>query len=218
MGKGEIISSLGGGEYSVKLIYAARDRITNQIATINAQIAALNDRLAEMEDGIEKTLVELQIATLEKSKDYYTINMPADPTIAAWCTDHSDGLAGSVGTIEIPGERDEVLIRPGFMDDAVFDADRDGQLQPTIGALVASFMYNLMLLPGWQKFLPTYRLGTIVVDSINFSAHTCDICLDPAYSSQQNMDVNRSQDFSDCDFESWPQMTDFCSRYPAHPT
>lgn len=162
--------------------------------------------------------LQLEHRASGKQKEFLLNNFPADITMSAWCADLTEDLAGSVGTAEIPGERDQVLIRPGFTDAAIFNSSRDGQLQPSLASFPAAFLYNLMLLPGWQKFKPTYRIGTIVADSIDFGADTCDICLEPAYSSQQNLDVNQSQGFSQCDYETPSQFTNLCSRYPAHPT
>lgn len=217
MGQGTINSYNESGSYQVTLNYGGRSRVEGQIAAIDARIAILETKIAGMQNGIEKTLLQLELAALEKSKDYYTVNMPADRLVTANCVDLTEDLSGVVGTIEVPGERVQVFIRPGYVS-AVFDAARDGQLQPSVASLPASTIYNLMLLPGWQKFKPTYRVGVIVADSIDFEANTCDICLDPAYSSQQNLDVNQSQNFSVCEYSVPSQFTNFCSRYPTHPT
>jgi hypothetical protein len=175
----------------------------------DSELAQLNQTLM---------LLQLQHTAVGKQKEYLLVNFPADPTISAWCSDLTEDLSGIVGTIEVPGERQQVLINPGFEGGAVYDPARDGQLQPSIASYPASALYNLMLIPGWQKFKPTYRTGVIVADSIDFDANTCDVCLDPSYSSQQNLDVNQSQGFSECSYTVLPQFTDFCSRYPAHPT
>ena len=218
MGKGTIQSYIASAKYNVDLIYGGRARVTASIAAIDAQIDKLEIKIAGMEDGIEKTIALLELAALEKSKAYYTVNMPDDRPVKVSCVDLTEDLSGDVGTIEVPGERQQVFIRPGYDGGAVYDSNRDGQLQPSIASLPASTLYNLMLLPGWQKFKPTYRTGVIVADSMDFDADTCDICLDPAYSSQQNLDVNQAQGFSQCSYTVPPQFTDFCSRYPTHPT
>ena len=218
MGKGSIQSYISNARYNVNLIYGGRARVNASIAAINAQIDKLEIKIAGMEDGTDKTIALLELAALEKSKAYYTVNMPDDRPVTAYCVDLTEDLSGDVGTIEVPGERQQIFIRPGYEAGAVYDADRDGQLQPSIASLPASTLYNLMLLPGWQKFKPTYRTGVIVPDSIDFDVDTCDICLDPAYSTQQNLDVNQSQGFSECSYTVPAQFTNFCSRYPTHPT
>lgn len=37
-----------------------------------------------------------------------------------------------------------------------------GKLQPSVSGTAASVAYNIALLPGWQKWMPTYRIGTLV--------------------------------------------------------
>ena len=54
MGKGQILSDLGSGQYSVKIIYGYRDKVNNRIATMQEQITYLNGKIAAAEDGLEK--------------------------------------------------------------------------------------------------------------------------------------------------------------------
>lgn len=219
MGKGTIITDLGEGEYSVSLVYAGRARVDGWIADLTAKIAALQAAIAGMPAGLEKTIYELKVQSLVKRKQYLQAKMPADPTVTAWCADKTAGLSGSVGTIEVPGERsDGVNIQPGYDSNAVYDTERDGQLLPAVATLPAAAYFNRALLPGWQKWLPTYRYGTIVADSIDFDADTCDVCLDPAYSSQQNLDINQDQGFSTCEVTPPAGFSQFCIDNPTHPT
>ena len=218
MGKGEIQSHTAGGEYSVKLIFSGRDRVTAKIAQLDAQIIALETRIAGMEEGIEKSIAQLQLTALQKRKTYYESNMPSDPTIGAWCVDLTEDLSGVVGTVEVPGERGTVNIRPGFDDAAAFNEDRDGQLQPVIASSPSAAFFNQALLPGWQKWKPTYRYGTIVADSIDFDLNTCSVCLDSSYSSQFNLDINQGQGFSECAATAPSGFNQFCIDNPAHPT
>ena len=218
MGKGTIISHIGSGEYSVQLTLSGRNRVEAKIAQLESQITALQTRIAAMEDGIEKSIVELQLTALQKRKTYYENNMPSDPTISAWCADLTEDLSGIVATVEVPGERGAVNIRPGYDGGAAFSAARDGQLQPVIASGSAAAFFNQALLPGWQKFYPTYRYGTIVADSIDFDADTCSVCLDPSYSSQANLDINQNQGFSECETNIQSGFSAFCASNPAHPT
>lgn len=224
MGKGEIQSELGDGQYSVKLIYDGRTDNAAKIAAINAQVAAWQlkyDAMPEStpEEILAKSIVGLQIKSLEKSAEYYRTKFPGDPTVEAWCADKTEGLTGEVATIEIPGElTDDVNISPGYDGSAAWDKIEDGQLYPAVGMGPWSWFLDTCMLPGWQKFNPTYRYGTIVADSIDFDNDTCTVCLDPSYSSQQNLDVNQDQGFSECAADPHSGFTDFCSRNPTHPT
>jgi len=219
MGKGTIISETGAGGYSVSLVYAGRPRVTALVAELDTKIAALQTIIDGLDAGLEKDIAQLRLQSYTKRKEYYEGKMPDDLTVAAWCTDLTTGLTGSVGTIEVPGERhDGVAIQPGYDGNAVYDETRDGQLLPAVATSAAAAYFNRALLPGWQRWKPTFRYGTIIADSIDFDADTCDVCLDPAYSSQQNLDINQNQGFSECSATPPSGFTQFCVDNPAHPT
>ena len=219
MGKATIISEVGSGEYTVSLVYAGRARVTAWVADLTAKIDALETAIAEMDDGMEKTIAELRVQSFAKKKQYYNAKMPADRTVTIWCADKTEDLTGSVGTIEVPGERhDGVNIQPGHDANAVYDAARDGQLLPAVATSAEAAYFNRAIMPGWQKDKPKYRYATIVADSIDFDADTCDVCLDPAYSSQQNLDINQNQGFSECPSDTLAGFGQFCVDNPTHPT
>ncbi len=100
------------------------------------------------------------------------------------------------------GEPDTILIRPGYDDDAVYTQARDGQLQPPAISTAAQAFYNYALLPGWQKWKPTYRIGTIT----EIDGNNCTVQLDAAISVAQALDVNQAEtltgvtiDYMSCD-------------------
>jgi len=218
MGKGEIASEIGSGKYSVIIRYAGRARVNQWIADIDVKISALQAAVEDME-GLEKTIGELRIKALQNKKAYLQTKMPADFTAPAWCADLTEGLTGEVGTIEIPGERsDGINIYPGYGEAAAYDAERDGQLLPAVATSAAAAYFNRAIMPGWQKYKPTYRYGTIVADSLDFENETCSVCLDPAYSSQQNLDINQNQGYSQCEVTGPSGFTQFCNDNPGHPT
>jgi predicted transglutaminase-like cysteine proteinase len=74
-----------------------------------------------------------------------------------------------------------------------------------------------MLLPGWQRHMPIYRVGTI--ESVDYSADTATVCLDPAFSSQQYLSAVDGFDDEGCSAANpvESQIADFCSRNPGHP-
>jgi len=187
MGRGTIISGGTDGEYSIQLTLM-RERFNATITNLNSQIAILTAYIATLSAGHEKNVAELKKTALEKRIEYMEANMPDDTTISAWCAEFTEDLAGEVGTIEVPGERGQVVIQPGYDSNAVYDADRDGQLAPSLNNTFEGAWYNLAMLPGWQKWKPTYRFGTIS----NLVLNTCDVLLEPAISSQQSLDVNQT--------------------------
>jgi hypothetical protein len=187
MGKAEIISHLGDGRYSARLIYDY-SRSDAMIAAIDEQVALLDARIATLPDGQEKSLAQLQRAALLKRKEYLEANVIEEDVKSPWCADLTEDLSGIVGTIEVPGEIGIVQIQPGYDGNAAYDADRDGQMQGTAAGDPAAVFYNLAMLPGWQKWMPTYRYGSIT--AIDTAADTCTVELDTAQSSAQSLDIN----------------------------
>ena len=204
MGKAEIISGGTDGEYTVRILLD-RARVEGEIAVLETQISALDDRISGMEDGPEKDRVRLQKTALEKRKILIedTLLMASDPEVAAWCADLTEDLTGQVGTAEIPDERGTVQVLPGYGGGAAYSASRDGRLQPSASGTPAGVFWNWALLPGWQKWRPGYRHGTIT--AIDYDADTCDVTLEYAFSSAQALGVNQTDtlsgvpiDYMDC--------------------
>lgn len=202
MGKGIIISHDGDGLYTVQLDYdtAGVDSLVSELTTMSSAIQ-------EIIDDPESTETQIQYATARKlavdkriSFLQNTDRVPANENVAAWCADLTTSLSGEVGTIEIGRERDGgVNIQPGYENNADYDSDRDGQLKPTMGLHPAMAFLNLGFLPGAQKWRPMYRYGTIT--DISYDDDTCDVDLDSATSSQQDLNINQSTSLSDVPIE-----------------
>ena len=135
----------------------------------------------------QKSIMDLKIKAAQARIAYLNANMPVDPTIPAWCADLTENLTGEVATIEVPGERGTVLICPGA--ESEFFPDLDGQLNPAINQTPEQCFWNLAMLPGWQKWMPTYRFGTITaLDTVN---DTCSVTVDAIKSSQQSLNIDQ---------------------------
>ncbi|WP_301585018.1 hypothetical protein [Halomonas alkaliantarctica] len=123
--------------------------------------------------------------------------LPPLRQIQAWCADYTEELEGEVATAEVPGEIGNVIIKPGFdggedspLKGNVWSAETDGVIQPALSGTPAGVFYNLAMMPGCQKWRPTYRVATITA----LDGDACTIVLDFATSSQQQLPVNeRSQ-------------------------
>lgn len=206
MGKGEIISGGDGGLYKVRIKYN-RIWLNAKLAQLEGQITSLEERLADVADEIASTTdksklaeltmrqeaMALQLAAVKKAKEYYR-DVPADPQIEAWCADWTQDLSGEVGTIEIGGQYSpsKVLVRPGYNGRAVWSKARDGQLMHIKCMGDAAAFYNLAMAPGWQKWMPTYRVGTILAKE----GDTCSVRLDmvlSAYHRDASLDVTGAQ-------------------------
>lgn len=88
-----------------------------------------------------------------------------DYSTTAWCCDYAADpyteLTGEVGTIEIPNEPQEILLRPGYPGTSAWDAVRDGRLVKAAALTPLEFFYNYAIFPGWQRWCPKYRIGVI---------------------------------------------------------
>lgn len=147
-------------------------------AVLNA--AAVRDRLQ-----VEIRQAEIRQLALQSRIERIEA-LPPLRQIEAWCADYTEDLAGEVATAEVPGEAKQIVIKPGFTNRAAWLPEVDGALQPALSSTPAGAFYNLAMLPGWQKWRPTFRIATIS----NINNDLCDITLDAAASSQQDLNVN----------------------------
>lgn len=225
MGKGEIISETGNGYYLVEIKYGGRDVLNSRVSYLQDQITVYQNKLPDL-SGQEYDIALAQIAAMEKEIETIQSQFPDDFQKNLWCVDLTEGLTGDIGTIEVPAEiiypvntRAVINIQPGYDGDAAYDADRDKEIVPIQGQTAAQAFFNRAVLPGVQKWMPRFRIGTIIADSLDFGADTCSICLDPTYSSRQNLDVNKDQGFNDCIENPPPSgFIQFCVDNPTHPT
>lgn len=113
---------------------------------------------------------------------------PAHTVDGVWCADLTEDLAAGaeVGTIEPNGEPDgDIIIYPSGEQNPFKD-----QLQPVMASTPAGYFLNMARFPGWQRWKPTFRIGTIT--SIDNDEDTCNLTLDEAVSSVQGLNINPS--------------------------
>ena len=160
-----------------------------------AAFAAALLEAAGKRDAIRSQINQLKVERLAlQSRIARADALPALRQVEAWCADLTEDLAGDVGTAEVPGEAKQVLVHPGHDGAAAYDQARDGALQPALSGTPAGVFYNLAMLPGWQKWRPTYRIATIT--DLSMSADTCAIDIVPATSSQQGLNVNAEPSYT----------------------
>lgn len=156
------------------------DRLTGAYYEASAYAAQARVRLQAL---------MLQQRQLESDKSNLAA-APAEETREAWCVDLTEDASGDVATIEVPGEPGTVLVAPGGRAPSAGD-----------GALLARELmtpeqafFNAAILPGWQKWMPTFRTGTIT--AINSENDTADVSLDAATSSAQGLGINQAGSLS----------------------
>ncbi|MEY2656070.1 MAG: hypothetical protein RLZZ524_3098 [Pseudomonadota bacterium] len=138
--------------------------------------AALANRnmLSHAKTTIDKALAGWQAQVLTETRD-------------AWCTDFTEDATGYVATLDIPGESDLLLIAPGGRQPVL---STDGAFLSRNLMAPWQAYFNAAILPGWQKFKPTYRWGTIT--ALDEDADTASVTLFASTSSAQRLSVNQA--------------------------
>lgn len=70
----------------------------------------------------------------------------------------------------------------------------DGAMRHAITMSPEQSFLNRAIMPGWQRFMPTYRWGTIT--ALDKDADTCSVSLASATSSQQSLNINQVSSLS----------------------
>jgi hypothetical protein len=117
-----------------------------------------------------RTLKQSQKNLLAKQTQY--TNLVCIERRNAWCCDLTEGGEGIVATVDIPGESDLILVAPGCRAWAA----GDGQFRERDLMSPEQCYYNAAVLPTWQKYMPTYRWGTITfidheLNIVNLNLH-----------------------------------------------
>ena len=195
MGKAFILQNIGEGQYVVNILLN-KDVTNRRLELIAETLDNLNQQLLleYYQKGDAYKLTELKIAALEKEKEKLE-STPSEIQETVWCADFSEELSGEVGTIETHGTQgggpfEKVLIKPGYNEGSVYDRKEDGQLMDmSLEMDPWQWYWNWCALPGWQKFAPLYRVGTITaIDNNNNSAH---VQLDNAISAAQGLSITK---------------------------
>ncbi|MCK2095621.1 hypothetical protein [Thauera aromatica] len=153
------------GEQSV--VKQAHDQAAARTAGAKFEVEALRRKKVEME------------------------SLEAEKTVSAWCADYTESAAGDVATLEIPGEPANTVIAPACRP----HQSADGAVVKRELMSPEQAFFNAAILPGWQKFRPTYRAGVAV--SINRSANTMTVALDATPSSAYALGINRQDTMAD---------------------
>lgn len=141
----------------------------------------------------ELAALKLERAALQLERDKLSSGKPIEQTVDVWCADYTLDLSGDIGSYEILPEKYgkesplPIIAKPGFDGKAAYDAPRDGILTHPLASGPSASYWNLGALPAWEKWLPIARVGKITA----IAGDLCDVLLDAATSSRQNLDVNR---------------------------
>jgi cell division protein FtsB len=145
---------------------------------LNAEMSELKRTKALNDIGIEKA--NQTLASLNALKD--------PPIEQAWCADFTEDATGELASIEVPGEPQKLLVYPQARNQGAHSPSRDGILMPRLWATPEQAYWCAAVLPGWQRWKPTYRTGTIT--AIDYENDTCTISIGSAVSSAQSLEIN----------------------------
>lgn len=123
-------------------------------------------------------------AAAQKQRDYWA-GLQLTETRPAWCADYTEDATGEVATIEVQGEDKTILIAPS----APAWSGADGVVWAREIQRHDQLFWNAAVLPGWQKWKPTYRTGVITA---LYADDTADVKLDDAQSSAQGLSINQT--------------------------
>lgn len=147
-------------------------------------------------------------------KEKYQLDsaMQSETRNNVWCIDKTINLTVNqvVGTAEINGVPTTILLTPGGT-----IAESLGFLQHVGVSTPSATFFNRAILPGWQKWKPTYRLGTII--SIDYNENKCDVALDAAYSGEKGLSINQEGEAYAVLKAGISGWTVFCGQNPTHP-
>lgn len=177
---------------AVAAFEAKKVELTNTIAAYNAktvEISAVQTAQSAMIAAYTNSIVKqkaynrivAEITSIQKQLNMIDNVLVVENRSGVWCADLTEDLTGEVGTIEINGEDNEILVMPSGQAGL-------GAIQEAGAGTPAGVFYDWAVRPGWQKFKPTYRVGTITT----IDGDTCSVSLNAAASSDQGLDINQA--------------------------
>ena len=185
--------------HQYQLVVDAYAEALKLAAQIGEKVPAADYNYAEWYDYARTTSINLgtrrrqyeankiQLATLRMQLEAIEAKKNADAK-GVWCADFIEDAEGDCGIIDIPGEPGEQIMQPQYQGAGAYSAGRDGILMPRAWPSPASAYYNFAILPGIQRWRPTYRLGTLI--DIDYDNNSGEVELMAAISSAQSLNVN----------------------------
>ena len=160
---------------------ATRDEVTAATKTLIEKQTIMTQKQRDL------SVLNYEKSSIEKEQTRLTLAMTTEPRTGTWCTDLTEDLVAgtTVGTMEMNGVDDQIIISPG------------GDVAKSIGLLQhpgvstgAAVFLNKARLPGWQKWKPTYRVGTIT--AIDYETDKCDVGIEAQFSEEQGLQINQT--------------------------
>lgn len=205
------LSDLASAQNALDAAIAAMVDETTRKAVTDATANVIDKQQAVTRARMVYAGLVAEQQSIQKEQVRLTTAM-GDESLAAWCADLTENLAvgATVGTAEINGEDGQIIILPGGS-----TTNALGKLQPTAVATSAGVFYNKAILPAWQKWKPTYRIGTII--SIDYTSSKCDVGITSQYSEEQGLPINQAGVAWKSTEAAIPGFDEFAAKYPDFP-
>lgn len=181
-------NALSAAQYTLSVLL-----IQYEVGSVKREVVtAATKAIVECEMTLLKKQRDLSFLQVEKTsltQEQTRLNaaMAAEPRSNIWCTDLTEDLAvgATVGTMEMNGEDSEIILTPGGVSSTGL-----GKLQHAGISTPAAVFYNKAIMPCWQKWKPTYRIGKIL--KITNSLDTCDVGIEDQRSCEQGLKINQA--------------------------
>lgn len=178
-----------------------------QAELVEAQEQAVDSAVRLAEATRARQSISTALLALQKRLAYLTAGRVASKEITAWSADYATTLSGDVGTIDVDGDFNEVIIYPGTAPalDSAYDSARDGARVQPIAQSPEGCYYNWAMRAGWQRYKPSYRIG--VMSNRNTTTNTCDVTLLTALAGDRNIHAGLSDAEVFPDINQTPTLT-----------
>lgn len=176
-------AAVTAAEAAYQAAQAALKQAINDWSKATTELLTEKGKMAPLRLALQ--LLQDEQAALQKELSHWQ-SMVLEDTLQAWCADLTEDATGTVATIEIPGENLDVMIAP----EAPAPTPADGVLTAREVQSPEQVFFNAAILPGWQKYRPTYRRGEVLQIS---DAGTMTVKLDDDKSSAQNLGINQAE-------------------------
>ncbi|MCK9362151.1 MAG: transglutaminase-like cysteine peptidase [Syntrophales bacterium] len=180
-------TDLGVAQSALDALILQPESPTKSEQLISARKAVLDkQRILTTKRGDLSTL-NYERASLIRDQTLIAVAMATEIRTGVWCTDLTEDLAvgTTVGTMEMNGVDDQIILAAG------------GSVSKSVGLLQhagvstpSAVFLNKVLLPCWQKWKPTYRVGTIL--TIDSALDQCDVAIAQQYSEEQGLPINQA--------------------------
>jgi len=215
-----VTTAITAAEGAVLAAIAARDEAIDKFKAgtgtraqlTEKQVAVMQAEAALFAKRRDLSVLKIEDLSIREEQGRIVISIEPESRTGVWCADLTEDIAAgtNVGTAEVNGEDTQIIILPeGTTTGAL------GKLQPAGVMTGAGVFVNRALFPCWQKWRPTYRIGTIL--DIDYDNDTCDVGIKEQRSREQGLSINQDGTVWNPAAAAVSGFEDYASRNPNDP-